>query len=263
MPSLPRRILAATGLLRPAFRLRERLRALEGDEPPALGPDGLPLPRRIHMVRVVGHGHWRQFYETGADNAATYAAIAADAGRPLSQAQVLLDWGCGCGRITRHLATHTQARIVGRDIDPMTIAWSAANLPGDFRVSSLTPPLDLADASVDAIIAQSVFTHLNRSAQELWLRELARILRSGGLLLVSFMDEHHHRVDHLGAARADLRENGFAVTTTALEGTNHMATFQTREQLDVSAAPWFTPAAYRSSRDTTLAQAVLALVRRP
>jgi SAM-dependent methyltransferase len=174
----------------------------------------------------------------------------------------VLDWGCGCGRISRHLPRHTDARIVGRDIDPVTVAWSAANLPGDFRLSGLAPPLDLGDGSVDVILAQSVFTHLGEAAQRAWLAELARVLAPGGLLLLSFMDERHHRVDLLGAARADLDARGFAVTTTALEGTNHMATFQTRDQLAASAAPWFGAAAHRASGDTTLAQAVLALVRR-
>ncbi|MBW8813943.1 MAG: class I SAM-dependent methyltransferase [Caulobacterales bacterium] len=262
MSSALRTVLAATGLLRPAFRLRERMRAWGGPPPPAAAPDGLPLPDRLHMVRVVGHADWRQFYETGLDHAGVYAAIAADAGAPLSEARTVLDWGCGCGRISRHLPRHTSAQVLGRDVDALTVGWSARHLPGDFRVSGFSPPLDLADGAVDGIIAQSVFTHLSRAAQGLWLAELARILRPGGLLLLSFMDEHHHQAHHLGPARADLDAEGFATTTLALEGTNHMATFQTRAQLAASAAPWFREAAARTSGDTSLHQAVLALIRR-
>ena len=262
MASLLRRFLARTGLIGPAFRLREWTRALAGPPVPAVGPDGLPLPRRIHMVRVVSHCDWRQFYDSGQAQAAVFAELAQAAGVPLSAARVVLDWGCGCGRITRHLARHTDATILGRDPDPVTVGWAARNLPGDFARSGYQPPLDLADASVDVVVSLSVFTHLSRGGQLAWLEELARVVRPGGLLLLTFMDEVHHEVHHLGDAGAVLAETGFAVTTSALEGTNHMATFQTREQLAASAAPWFVEAVSRTSGETPLHQAVIGLIRR-
>src|SRR5689334_20496366 len=100
MESFARRALAATGLLLPAFRLRETIRALQFPPPPAKAPDGLPVPTRLNMVRVVGHANWEQFYETGRLQAEVFAALAAEAGAPFGQASTLLDWGCGCGRIT-------------------------------------------------------------------------------------------------------------------------------------------------------------------
>jgi SAM-dependent methyltransferase len=261
MPSLLRRVLAGTGLLEPVFRLREWQRALGGGAVPALGPDGLPLPRRIHMVRVVGHANWRQFYESGRIDAAFFAELAEAAGVPMGSARTVLDWGCGSGRVTRHLRSHTGAQILGRDLDPVTVGWAARNLPGDFKPCGLTPPLDLADGSVDIVTSLSVFTHLSRAGQMAWLAELARILRPGGLLLLTFMDETHLDAVHLGAARAGLEAEGFAVTTSALEGTNHMATFQTRDQL-VAAATAFDAVLSRTSAETPMRQAAVALVRR-
>ena len=259
---LLRQGLAAVGLLRLAFRLRERLRARGWARPPQLAPDGLPLPDRLLMVRVVGHADWRQFYETGQAHAAVFAEMAEAVGRPLSQAGAVLDWGCGCGRVTRHLMRHTPARIVGRDPDAMTVGWCAKHLPGDFRASRLHPPLDLADASIDAAVSLSVFTHLGEATQVEWLAELARVIRPGGLLLLTFMDEQHHMAGHLGSVRADLDARGFAVTTSALEGTNHMATFQTLANVAAAAAPWFDAPAARTSAETSLQQALVALVRR-
>lgn len=262
MASLLRRYLARTGLLGPAFRLREWTRALAGPPVPAVGPDGLPLPRRIHMVRVVSHCDWRQFYDSGRAQAAVFAELAEAAGVPLRSAGTVLDWGCGCGRITRHLGRYTVARILGRDPDPVTVGWAARHLPGDFARSGYQPPLDLADASVDVVVSLSVFTHLSLAGQRAWLEELARIVRPGGLLLLTFMDPAHHQIHHLGAAAEALAATGFAVTTSALEGTNHMAAFQTREQLAASAAPWFAEALSRTSAETALHQAVIGLIRR-
>jgi len=259
---LVKRGLAAVGLLRPAFRLRERLRARSWRKPPPLAPDGLPLPDRLLMVRVVGHADWTQFYETGQAHAQVFADLAASVGRPLSDARAVLDWGCGCGRVTRHLPRHTTALIFGRDPDAMTLGWSARNLPGDFGVCGLHPPLDLADGAIDAAISLSVFTHLGEQTQVQWLAELARVIRPGGLLLLTFMDEQHDKAGQLGPAGADLAAKGFAVTTSALEGTNHMATFQTLAHVVAAARPWFDAAASRTSRETSLQQAVVALVRR-
>lgn len=254
--------LARAGLLRPAFRLRERIRAAEGPKVPPTAPDGLPLPRRLMMVRVAGHADWRQFYESGEAQARAFAEVAEAAGLPFGEAGVVLDWGCGCGRVSRHLSKHTQAKIVGRDPDAMTVGWCAANLPGDYRVCSPQPPLDLGEASVDAAISLSVFTHLTLPQQKLWLAELARVIRPGGALLLTFMDEAHHNAWRLGAARAELERDGFAVTTTELEGTNHMGTFQTRAQLTELAAPWFEARTARGSQETALQQAVIGFRRR-
>jgi SAM-dependent methyltransferase len=262
MESFARRALAAAGLLRPAFRAREALRAVLAPRTPTIAPDGLPLPGRLHMVRVAGHANWEQFFESGRREAEILAGIARAAGSPLDAAATVLDWGCGCGRITRHLPRHTPARIVGRDPDPLAIRWDAAHLPGDYRRSRLEPPLDLTDASIDIAISVSVFTHLTDQLQKAWLAELNRVIRPGGLLLLTFMDPAHHRVGLLGSGEAELRDKGYVRTTDKLVGLNYMAAYQTREHLEAIARPWFDVRLSHTSAETRLDQAVLALQRR-
>jgi SAM-dependent methyltransferase len=100
----------------------------------------------------------------------------------------LLDWGCGHGRVTRHFIRHwPEVRVLGADIDEENIAWCARHLPGGrFSVAPLWPPLGLGDASVDVVIGLSVMTHLSADAQRAWLAELARILKPGGIAIVTF-----------------------------------------------------------------------------
>ncbi len=100
----------------------------------------------------------------------------------------VLDWGCGHGRVTRHFINHwPQARIEGADIDAENIEWCQENLPrGNFTTVPLLPPSSLKSASFDAVFGISVVTHLTEAAQIAWLQELSRILKPGGLALLSF-----------------------------------------------------------------------------
>lgn len=246
--------------MRIVFRFRELRRARLGPAVPAVGPDGLPLPPRSHLIRVTNNADWRANFQSGADQAATFAELAGICGVGLDSAAVVLDWGCGCGRVTRHLSNFTSAQILGRDTDRKNVRWAARNLPGDFKLSRQKPPLDLADASVDVALSLSVFTHIGLVAQRAWLAELARVIRPGGLLLLTFMDEEYAGASDPNAYEA-LRAAGFAANTSNLEGTNYMAVFQTRGQLVAAAKPYFREVLARQSGETALQQAVLGLVR--
>jgi SAM-dependent methyltransferase len=124
---------------------------------------------------------------TGYNAFETLAALFAKAGIEAASAPRLLDWGCGHGRVTCHFIDRwPAAQICGADIDAENIGWCRRHLGGSFRVLPLWPPSDFPDASFDAIFGISVMTHLTADAQEAWLAELARILRPGGVALLTF-----------------------------------------------------------------------------
>jgi glycosyltransferase involved in cell wall biosynthesis/SAM-dependent methyltransferase len=99
----------------------------------------------------------------------------------------LLDWGCGCGRLTVHfLLECDRLEVFGCDIDPEAIAWCKEHLQaGSFSVIQPWPPTSYKDASFDLVSGYSVFTHLAREAQTAWLDEMRRIIAPGGLFLAS------------------------------------------------------------------------------
>lgn len=108
----------------------------------------------------------------------------------------VLDWGCGCGRLTRHLINKGYGRITGIDIDPVNVRWSQANLPGaEFSLVSTDIPTPVPPGSVDLIIGHSVFTHLTEADQFLWLSELNRLLKPGGFALVTVMANFSAAID--------------------------------------------------------------------
>jgi ubiquinone/menaquinone biosynthesis C-methylase UbiE len=93
-----------------------------------------------------------------------------------------LDAACGTGRHAAHLRARGH-RVVGVDASPAMLARARARVPdGDFRQGELTA-LPLADASVDFAVCALALTHLRDLVPP--VRELARVLRRGGRLVVS------------------------------------------------------------------------------
>lgn len=100
----------------------------------------------------------------------------------------VLDWGVGHGRLARHFDMFApQAEIFGSDIDPDNIRWLQQALPRvRGSVGPLMPPSQFADDQFSLIYGISVMTHLERSVQRAWLEEIRRILRPGGIALLTF-----------------------------------------------------------------------------
>ena len=76
-----------------------------------------------------------------------------------------------------------------------------------------------------------MLTHLRRESQRAWLGELGRVLRKGGFALVTFHDEDHPSVAKVGLTPEDILARGFIVHHDSVEGSNYMASFQSRESL--------------------------------
>ena len=172
------RLLERTGLIGPAFRTYERVVALRPGR--AIVADGPPLPPHRLMVRVAGTADAEWFVRSGR---AAYDAIAAHV--PLDELTSVLDFGCGCGRVTRYWGEFPGA-VAGSDLDGPAVAWCRSNLPfARFEQNDLAPPLAFGSESFDLVYALSVFTHLTAELQPVWRDELRRVLRPGGFLLLT------------------------------------------------------------------------------
>jgi SAM-dependent methyltransferase len=180
-------LLRRVGLLRPAYRAYEALAALRAiGRRPSAAEDGLPVPPPRLIVRVAGTADVGWFLEGGRLAAASVQDALARHGRRIEELGALLDFGCGCGRVTRRWAGLDGTAVHGADANEHAIAWCRANLPfARFASNGLAPPLEHGDESFDLVYALSVFTHLPEDLQHAWVRELARLLRPGGFLLLT------------------------------------------------------------------------------
>jgi SAM-dependent methyltransferase len=114
------------------------------------------------------------------------------AGKRHEELKRILDWGCGCGRLTAYLlAAFAGADVYGCDIDPEAVFWANLALaPGFFLPVQPEPPTPYPEGFFHLIVGCSVCTHLDRRNQALWLAELARMLAPGGLALLSVHGEY-------------------------------------------------------------------------
>ena len=97
----------------------------------------------------------------------------------------ILDFGCGAGRVIRYWHG-LPAAPYGTDYNPDLIAWCEQHLPfAKFLVNGPGPPLEYPSDFFGLIYALSVFTHLDEAGQIAWIRELRRIAKPGGYILIT------------------------------------------------------------------------------
>jgi SAM-dependent methyltransferase len=97
------------------------------------------------------------------------------------------DFGGSTGRVYRNFAIQNHAwEIWASDFKKESINFSNTYLPENIRafVNSSFPHLPLEDKYFDLITACSVFTHIDETEIS-WLLELRRILRIGGIAMIS------------------------------------------------------------------------------
>ena len=257
-----RATLDRVGLLGLYFKLVEWRIARGQEQPPATDDNGVPIPPLKLMARVVAHADWRAFLKTGEHTATALDGHGRDGGMGFADARDILDFGCGSGRVIRHLPKLTDASLFGVDYNPSLVNWCAANLTGDFRQNQLHPPLSFPDAHFDIAYLLSVFTHLRLETQREWLTELARVIRPGGLAMITFHDEVQPRFPDGDAARQALADHGFFISKDFAEGSNLIASFQTQEFTQKLFGEYFDVVKMMSRDQSQVGQALAVLKKR-
>jgi SAM-dependent methyltransferase len=135
-------------------------------------------------------------------------------GAEISSEQVVVDIGCGIGRLTRALARRA-ARVIAIDVSSAMLAEARRLNAGIENVEwlhgdgkTLHP---IANASVDACVSHVVFRHIPDPAITLgYLREMGRVLRPGGFAAVEFSNDPaaHRRRPRLRARLAAIAGRG-------------------------------------------------------
>jgi SAM-dependent methyltransferase len=145
-----------------------------------LRPDSPPAD-----VHAMGRG------PAAAGGSLYYADLVSDAlrsvGAPLAAGQRALDFGCSSGRVVRVLAAaHPELEWHGCDPIPGAIDWAREHLGGiAFEHSTEAPPLPYEPGAFDSVFAISIWSHFSPTAALEWLREMQRILKPSGHLVLT------------------------------------------------------------------------------
>lgn len=128
---------------------------------------------------------------------------------------IMLDYGCG-GQTYRRLFEPKVTRYIGADVA------TAANTTLDIELLP-NQPVPLSEDSIDTVLANQTLEHVPDA--DFYLRECYRVLRPGGILILTApMQWRHHEVpyDFLRFTRYGLTEllkrNGFEVTSMTSTG---------------------------------------------
>ena len=217
------RLLGRVGLLGAVYRAYVEWKSLWGGRA-AMGADGLPLPPAKLWMLVAGTADPEWFLRSGRLSAESIVELLARNGRRIEDCQSILDFGCGCGRVVRQWHA-LPARIAGSDYNPQLIAWCRRHLPfARFEVNGLAPPLAFDAGTFDLAYALSVFTHLPEDLQFAWIDELRRVVRPGGLLMISTHGETF--LERLSAAEQErFRAGEMVIRWQELAGSNLCCTY--------------------------------------
>jgi SAM-dependent methyltransferase len=109
----------------------------------------------------------------------------------------VLDMGCGTGRFTIPLAERARS-VTGLDMSPMMLATARKKLAdrgldADLHEGDMAD-LPFADASFDAVVSMLALMHIPRQDRQQVFREVARVLRPGGRLLVGVKNSVFERM---------------------------------------------------------------------
>ncbi|MFI6470526.1 class I SAM-dependent DNA methyltransferase [Streptomyces sp. NPDC050516] len=147
----------------------------------------------------------------------------------------VVDVGCGPGRITAHLRGLGMDAF-GIDLSPAMVETARREHPGlRFEVGSMTD-LELADASVAGLVAWYSLIHIPDGKVGLVFAHFRRVVRPGGLVLLSFHVGDESRLKTRGYGGHAMKVHVHRRQPAQVSAWLHGAGFTVEAQMTLSSA---------------------------
>ena len=142
-------------------------------------------PRRLRTLTAADQEEL--FLWTGIVDVAQFLAIYERWGpKSRGRKRRVLDFGSGAGRMTRFFGLMEEVEAYGVDVNPRLVKWCQKNLKNVQTVlSGLGPPMPFEPAMFDLVCALSIFTHLSADRAGKWIKDIARVIVPGGVLILT------------------------------------------------------------------------------
>jgi SAM-dependent methyltransferase len=147
----------------------------------------MPTDLSYHRRDVQHFERWSQGYEDSWMQARFFTRIhhaVLGLAAPLAPPTIVLDIGCGTGRLLRAAATRwPEAKLVGIDPAQGMVAVARRLTPDATILRGLAEVLPLSDGSVDLVLSTLSCHHWQDQAAG--FREIVRVLRPGGHVILA------------------------------------------------------------------------------
>jgi SAM-dependent methyltransferase len=140
-----------------------------------------PVPP-YDLMRRTGPKSLLQYYVGGLRSYLPIAVLAEHHGIDFRRPVNVLDFGCGVGRQLLHFVRdYPRSTYYACDVHPQNVQFVQRAFPQVVAYTSgFAPPLHYGDNTFDMVYSVSVFSHLHPDDHGRWLKELSRVVKSGG-----------------------------------------------------------------------------------
>lgn len=164
---------------------------------------------RVSVIQDIAKSNPDAFFATGARGILFYLQELRDHGVDPASLGSVLEFGLGFGRLLRHWLP-IGPELFGCDVT-LEAAEYCAEVFGErasIYCNAEEPPLAYYDGQFDHVFANSVFTHIRGEAAVRWAEEMGRIVRPGGVAIITALDDNVH-LNNMTERELDqiLREN--------------------------------------------------------
>jgi len=150
--------------------------------------NNFPVPPPHLAFDAYNHTNWKSYFDSGLMHAKVIADIL-NKEMMTDNSIRIFEWGSGPGRVIRHLQAELRYKYIelyGSDYNAESIKWCRDNIKGiRFFINQAKPPFPFEADFFDCIYAISVFTHLSEEMHFEWIRELRRVMKPNGLLILT------------------------------------------------------------------------------
>lgn len=167
LKSFLKKLFAILGILEPVRQIYTLIRSLrfarENIRYYVRGaPDNLPIPPLLLIALVTGKADVSFFFSSGRAAADSICETLLENNLSIKDFDCLLDFGCGCGRVTRYWRDLKNTAIYGTDYNRNLIRWCQSSLTfGRFENNALHPPLNFPGATFSFTYALP-FLHISQ-----------------------------------------------------------------------------------------------------
>lgn len=184
-------------------------------------------PTSINPVRDYLADGWRTFHEL--------ARVLDKVDKSVFRLKSMLEFACGHGRFTRHLAQVLPPHSVTvSDVVPGSVDFVCHHFGVRGFYSTPDPGLLPPSGTHEVVFVLSLFSHLPRATWQHWLRVLYERVAPGGALVVS---THGDKCARLSGVSLDEQAFLFypSSESNALEGAEYGTTFTRRDWVEATA----------------------------